>query len=87
VQRGSGEHLSWITYLPTLWQAERAANRLTVTGGHFGWEEDACRTRGGREFIALLGGTAAWPLAARTQSGPVRRIGVPLPLVGLADEQ
>jgi putative tryptophan/tyrosine transport system substrate-binding protein len=39
-----------------------------------------------REFITLLGGATAWPLAARAQqqSGQMRRVGV---LMGNADDQ
>jgi putative ABC transport system substrate-binding protein len=38
-----------------------------------------------REFITLLGGTAAWPLTLRAQeAGPMRRIGIILP--ALADD-
>ena len=38
-----------------------------------------------REFITLLGGTAAWPLAARAQGDRVRRVGVFMATI--ADEQ
>src|SRR5262249_61728078 len=39
------KNLSRMTYLPTLWQAERAANRLTVAGSLWGGEGRMSGTR------------------------------------------
>jgi putative ABC transport system substrate-binding protein len=34
-----------------------------------------------REFLGVLGGATAWPLAAHAQQGPMKRVGVLLPAV------
>ena len=66
-----------MTYLPTLWQAERAANRLTVAGSLWVGRA-ACRTRGGARSSRFS--------AARRLHGRWRRAQQPtMPVVGFLD--
>ena len=56
---------------------------LSLTCNPSGWRDQMTAFIGRREFITLLGGAVACPVATRAQNGRIRRIGV---LMGLAAE-